>query len=113
MDDREELDRLLGESERPTLTPDGQWRADYRKAQRQRRIASVQPDMFGAPATEHFHRNPNPPKAEDWPLDYKITRFHDLSPEEQARYCQVVCLWFRGGEAGGVSSNHFCSKIGP
>ncbi|MCM5690716.1 hypothetical protein M8037_18365, partial [Sinorhizobium meliloti] len=29
------------------------------------------------------------------------------------RYCQVVCLWFRGGEAGGVSSNHFCSKIGP
>ncbi|MGQ3212343.1 MAG: hypothetical protein ACT6U0_28850 [Shinella sp.] len=85
MDDREELDRLLGKSERPTLTPDGQWRADYRKAQRQRRIASVQPDMFGAPATEHFHRNPKPPKAEDWPLDYKITRFHDLSPEEPAQ----------------------------
>lgn len=85
MDDREELDRLLGESEPPALTPEGQWRAEYRKAQRQRRLASVQPDMFGAPATEHFHRNPTPPKAEDWPLDYEITRFHDLSPDEQAQ----------------------------
>ena len=85
MDDRDELDRLLGESEPPTLTPEGQWRADYRKAQRQRRLAGVQPDMFGAPATEHFHRNRKPPKAEDWPLDYEFTRFHDLSPDEQAR----------------------------
>ncbi|XOK15594.1 hypothetical protein ACI6PO_28000 (plasmid) [Agrobacterium tumefaciens] len=85
MDDQEELDRLLGQSERPTVTPDGQWRADYRKAQRQRRLAGVQLDMFGASATEHFHRNPNPPKPEDWPLDYEITRFHDLSPGEQAQ----------------------------
>ena len=85
MDDRDELGRLLGKSEPPTLTPEGQWRADYRKAQRQRRLAGVQPDMFGAPATEHFHRNRKPPKAEDWPLDYEFTRFHDLSPDEQAR----------------------------
>ncbi|WP_288083782.1 hypothetical protein [Shinella sp.] len=77
MDDRDER-------ERPILTPDGQWRADYRKAQRQCRIAGVRPDMFGAPATEHFHRNRKPPKAEDWPLDFEITRFHDLSPKEQA-----------------------------
>ena len=77
MDDREELERLLGETESPTLTPEGRWRADYRNAQRQRqrRLAGIQPDMFGAPATEHFHRNPKPPKAEDWPLDYDITRF--------------------------------------
>ncbi|WP_430442303.1 hypothetical protein [Shinella sp.] len=78
MDDRDERDR-------PALTPDGQWRADYRKAQHQRRLASVQPDMFGAPATEYFHRNPKPPKTEDWPLDFEITRFQDLSPEEQAQ----------------------------
>ena len=84
MDDRDEPERR-DESERPALTPDGQWRADYRKAQRQRRLAAVQPDMFGAPATEHFHRNPKPPKAEDWPLDYEVTRFHELSPEEQAQ----------------------------
>lgn len=83
MDDREELDRLFGETDPPALTSEGQWRADYRKAQRQRRLAGVQPDMFGAPATVHFHRNPTPPKAEDWPLDYDITRFHDLSPDEQ------------------------------
>jgi len=83
MDDREELERLLGETESPTLTPEGRWRADYRNAQRQRRPAGIQPDMFGAPATEHFHRNPKPSKAEDWPLDDDITRFHDLSPDEQ------------------------------
>ena len=84
MDDREELDRLVGESERPILPPDGQWRAFYRKAQRQRRIASVQPDMFGAPPTEHFHRNQKPPAPEERPLDYEITRFQDLTQEEQA-----------------------------
>lgn len=47
MDDREELDHLVGETERPTLSPDGQWRADYRRAQRQRRLAGAQPDLFG------------------------------------------------------------------
>ena len=84
MDDREELDRLLGETERPTLSPDGQWRADYRRAQRQRRLAGAQPDLFGGPTVEHFHRNPTPPDPEDWPLDYEITRFQDLTLEEQA-----------------------------
>ncbi|GAA5666364.1 hypothetical protein Brsp07_04877 [Brucella sp. NBRC 14130] len=84
MDDREELDRLLGETERPPLSPEGQWRADYRKAQRQRRQAGAQPDLFGGPTVEHFHRNPKPPDPEDWPLDYEITRFQDLSPDEQA-----------------------------
>ncbi len=49
------------------LHPDAQWRLDYRRSQRQRRLAGVQPDMFGAPAVEHF------------------TRFQDLSPEEQVR----------------------------
>lgn len=85
MDDRDELGRLLDETKPPALTPEGGWRADYRNAQRQRRLAGVQPDMFGAPATEHFHRNPKPPKVEDWPLDYDITRFHDLSPDEQVQ----------------------------
>jgi len=33
---------------------------------------------------EHFHRNPKPPEPEDWPLDYRMTRFQDLTPEEQA-----------------------------
>ncbi len=85
MDDRDELDRLLGEPERPSLTPDGQWRADYRRTQRHRRLAGAQPDLLGGPTVEHFHRNPAPPAPEDWPLDDEITRFQDLSPEEQAR----------------------------
>ncbi|TAA51666.1 hypothetical protein [Shinella sp. JR1-6] len=75
----------MGKSDPPILTPEGQWRADYRKAQRQRRLTGIQPDIFGAPATEHFHRNSKPPQAEDWPLDYEITRLHDLSPGEQAQ----------------------------
>jgi hypothetical protein len=85
MDDRDELDRLLGEAERPSLTPDGQWRADYRKAQRHRRLAGAQPDLLGGPTVEHFHRNPAALAPEDWPLDDEITRFQDLSQEEQAR----------------------------
>lgn len=75
MDDRDELERLLGGPERPSLTPQGQWRADYRKAQRHRRLAGAQPDLLGGPTVEHFHRNPAPPAPEDWPLDYEITRF--------------------------------------
>ena len=85
MDDREELERLLGEGERPTPSPDAQWRAEYRKAQYQRRLASAQPDLFGGPMIENFHRNAKPPAAEDCHLDYEMTRFHDLSPEEQVR----------------------------
>lgn len=63
--------------------PDAQWRLDYRRSQRQRRLAGVQPDMFGAPAVEHFHRNATPPSPEDWPLDYEVTRFQDLTHREQ------------------------------
>lgn len=85
MDDREELERLLGEPERPTPTADAQWRADYRKAQHQRRLECAQPDLFGGPTIEHFCRNAKPPTAEDWSLDYEMTPFHDHSPEEQAR----------------------------
>ena len=73
-----------GDGGRP-LHPDAQWRLDYRRSQRQRRLAGVQPDMFGAPAVEHFHRNPKPPSPEEWPLDYEVTRFQDLSPQEQVR----------------------------
>ena len=84
MDDREELERLPGEAERPTPSPEAQWRAEYRKAQHQRRLAGAQPDLFGGPTIEHFHRNAKPPAPENWPLDYEMTRFRDLSPEEQA-----------------------------
>ncbi|NGO66588.1 hypothetical protein G6N76_23250 [Rhizobium daejeonense] len=85
MDDQDELDRLRGEPKRPSLTPDGQWRADYRKAQRHRRLAGVQPDLLGGPTVEHFHRNSAPPAPEDWPLDDETSRFQDLSREEQVR----------------------------
>ncbi len=71
--------------ERPALCPEGKWRTEYRKAQSQRRLAVVQLDLLGAPAVTHFHRNPRPPTAQDWPLDYEVTRFQDLSPEEQKR----------------------------
>lgn len=39
--------------------------------------------MFGAPAVEHFHRNATPPSPEDWPLEYEVTRFQDLTHQEQ------------------------------
>ncbi|MCV9967703.1 hypothetical protein OIU34_38435 [Pararhizobium sp. BT-229] len=83
MDDREELERLLGEGQRPTPSPDAQWRAEYSKAQYQRRLAGAQFDLFGGPTIEHFHRNTKPPAQEAWPLDYEMT--HDLTPEEQAQ----------------------------
>lgn len=82
MDDLEEPSG--GDGGRP-LHPDAQWRLDYRRSQRQRRLAGVQADLFGAPAVEHFHRNPRPPSSEEWPLDYEVTRFQHLSPKEQVR----------------------------
>lgn len=69
----------------PALSPEGQWRAEYRNAHRQRRVAGLQLDMFGAPATTHFHRNPQAPMPDDWPFDYEMTRFQDLTSDEQAR----------------------------
>lgn len=83
--DEDDLVRLPEENAPTALTQAGQWRATYRKAQQQRRLAGVQLDMFGGAATMHFHRNPPPPAAEDWPLDYDVTRFQDLPPQEQAR----------------------------
>lgn len=38
------------------LTPDGQWRADYRKAAQERDHAGSQPDLFGGPTVHHQHR---------------------------------------------------------
>jgi hypothetical protein len=83
--DPDELDRLPGVSGQPVLTPAGRWRAEYRKAQQQLRLAGVQPDLFGAPDIVHFHRNAKPPAAGDWPLDDDATRFQDLSVQEQGR----------------------------
>lgn len=63
---------------------DARWRAEYRQAQYEKRLAGVQPDLFGGPDVEHFRPNPKSPAPEAWTPDYEVERFADLSPEEQA-----------------------------
>ncbi len=84
-EDPDQEDGPEGNAERPVLTAEGQWRADYRKAQHQRRLAGIQPDLFGGPAIEHRHRNAPHPLPGGWTPDYEIERFQDLTPEQQAQ----------------------------
>lgn len=86
MNDSEDLPR---EDDPASLDPDVQWRRIYRDEKRHLRLAGTQPDLFDAPPTAYFHPNLPPPVAEDWPLDYEITRFHDLRPGEQAALLTV------------------------
>ncbi len=73
------------EDNRPGLSADGQWRADYRKAQYQRRLAGIQPDLFGGPVIEHHHRNAPHPLEGGWTPDYEVEGFQDLTPEQQVQ----------------------------
>ena len=77
------------EAERPALSAAGQWRADYRKAQHQRRLAGIQTDLFGGPAIEHLHRNAPHPLPDGWTPDYEVERFQDLTSEQQAQRLAV------------------------
>lgn len=63
---------------------DARWRAEYRQVQYEKRLAGVQPDLFGGPEVEHFRPNPKSLAPEAWTPDYEVERFADLSPEEQA-----------------------------
>ncbi|MBX4898965.1 MULTISPECIES: hypothetical protein [Rhizobium] len=79
------------EPDRPALSADGQWRADYRKAQHQRRLAGIQPDLFGGPAIEHRYRNAPHPLQDGWMPDYEIERFqdHPRPPHAQAHHAAL------------------------
>lgn len=64
---------------------DARWRAEYRQTQYQKRVAGLQPDLFGGPDVEHFRPNPKTAASEAWTPDHEIERFADLSADEQAR----------------------------
>lgn len=57
----EEMEELLAivraPPPEPVLSEAGRWRKEYREAQARKRIAGVQHDLFGGPATTHYHRH--------------------------------------------------------
>ncbi|WP_320188742.1 hypothetical protein RMS29_027880 (plasmid) [Agrobacterium rosae] len=74
---------LRQDVERFEIGTDARWRAEYRQAQYEKRLAGIQPDMFGGPAIEHFHRcTTRPPEA--FTPQYEVQWFHDLSEQEQS-----------------------------
>ena len=98
--------------ERPTLTPDGQWRRDYHAAMIARRTIGVQPDLFGAKPVTHMHRT-RPGPVNDWmpePVEEKLARIADdpnaafgigraaLSDEDKAAMLRSAANWLRLGQ---------------
>lgn len=78
------------------LTPDGRWRAEYRARQLAQRIATVQADLFGAPAIETYHPNtaPRPPKRTA--RNFKPRPF--LTKDEIAAMLASAANWLRLGQ---------------
>jgi len=88
------------------LTEDGQWRAEYRKLQQERRIAGVQPDMFGGPAVVYRRENspvggtPENRTERDQGLSKmraKTTR-EPLTNEEKSALIASAANWLRLGQ---------------
>lgn len=74
---------LRQDVERFEIGTDARWRAEYRQAQYEKRLAGIQLDMFGGPAIEHFHRcSTRPPEA--FTPEYKVQWFHELSQQEKS-----------------------------
>lgn len=74
---------LRQDVERFEIGSDARWRAEYRQAQYEKRFAGIQPDMFGGPTIEHFHRCTTP-RPVAWTPDYEVQWFHDLSAQQQS-----------------------------
>ncbi len=101
----------------PVLTEAGRWRKEYREAQARDRIAGVQHDLFGGPASTHYHRHhPQAPfeRPEIEGIDAKLKRIAGnpaatfgperahrpayLSPEERAEIIRSAANWLRLGQ---------------
>ncbi|MDR6671193.1 hypothetical protein [Rhizobium sp. 1399] len=89
---------LRQDVERFEVGTDARWRAEYRQAQYEKRLAGIQPDLFGGPTLEHFFKCSTAPVMQ-WSPDYDVQRFHDLSPEEQTALLAVdpQTPWARTG----------------
>ncbi|MGI2036353.1 hypothetical protein ACRQ1B_28660 [Rhizobium panacihumi] len=73
---------LRQDVERFEIGTDARWRAEYRQAQYEKRLAGVQPDLFGGPTIEHFHQVTTE-RPELWTPNYEVQWFQDLSEEQR------------------------------
>lgn len=86
----------------PAPGSDAAWRAEYRRQQDAKRIATVQPDLFGAPAIETYRRDA-PPK----PI-FSKDRYRSrpsLTDEEMAALLAFAANWLRVKQGVRISSD--------
>ncbi|WP_454888068.1 hypothetical protein [Sphingomonas oryzagri] len=76
----------------PAPGSDAAWRAEYRKHQDEQRVATVQPDLFGAPAVETYRRDA-PAKPIVSKSRYRLRP--DLDPAEMAMMLASAANWLR------------------
>lgn len=76
----------------PAPGSDAAWRAEYRREQDAKRVATVQPDLFGAPAIETFRRDapPKPVLSKD---RYRLRP--SLTDAEMAALLAYAANWLR------------------
>ncbi len=82
---------------------DALWRAEYRQRHYEQRIATVQPDLFGAPAIEVFRRNAAPkPRAR---TARNFGPRPALTPDELAALLASAANWHRVGQRARITED--------
>ena len=86
----------------PVSGSDAAWRAEYRRQQDAQRIATVQPDLFGAPAIETYRRDapPKPVLSKD-----RYRPRASLTAEEMAALLAYAANWLRTRQRVRISSD--------
>ena len=86
----------------PVPGSDAAWRADYRRDQEARRVATVQTDLFGAPAIETYRRDapPKPVLSKD-----RYRSRPSLSDDEMAALLAYAANWLRTKQRVRISAD--------
>lgn len=101
--------------EQPKRQPsaDALWRIDYRQRRHDQRVATVQPDLFGAPAIELFHPNTMPRPAPRSARNFKPRP--DLTPAELTALVGSARNWHHVGQRARISAespSQYAGRVG-